>query len=108
MNLPFVLLIDPLFASWLVASLLPSRSCYRRDFDGYEGLRRVRLELNLMSKVSHEGPGLNVISRWGNEMVSRSHFCRPNLVPRLAIDRFCHYGKPFPIQPAVEMQYASS
>lgn len=108
MNLAFVLLIDPLFASWLVAGMLPSRSCYRRDFDWYECLRRVRLELNLAINVSHDGPGLNVISRPGNKILSRSQFCRPNLAPGLAIARCQCDRKRFRIESPVEVQHASS
>ncbi len=109
MNLPSVLLIGGLLASWLVAvGMVPSRSCYRRVFDWHECLRRIRLAMNLASNVSHDAPVLNVISSPFNKSLSRSQSCRRSLAPGLASDRFCRDRKPFPMQPAVEVQYASS
>jgi hypothetical protein len=107
MNLPFILLIGRPLASWLVAGTLPWRSCYRRDFDWQECRRRVRLELNSASNVSHDGPGLNGISSPFHKSLSRSQSCRRSPELELAIARVNQNRKRFRIEPPVEAQHAS-
>lgn len=107
MKLPSVLLIGRLLVPWLVAGMLPSRSCYRRDFDWQECPRRVRLELNSASNVSHDGPGLNGISSPFHKSLSGSQSCRRSPELGLAIVRVNQNRKRFRIELPEEAQHAS-